>query len=129
MSTFGGGLVAGDHIDLDASIDENATCVLATQASTKVYRSNDGARPANRSGFALGETPMRAASDPLTCFAGADFEQRIAVDLDSTASLVLVDWLTSGRRVRGERWAFRRYLSRIDVRIAGKLAFRDACVA
>ena len=78
--------------------------------------------------FVCACSPARCAAlpDPLTCFAGAVFEQRIAIDLDSTASLVLVDWLTSGRRARGERWAFRRYASRIDVRAAGKLVFRDA---
>jgi urease accessory protein len=63
--------------------------------------------------------------DPLTCFAGAVFEQWIRIDLTETGSLVLVDWLTSGRRARGERWAFARYSSRIDATIGSKLVFRD----
>ena len=64
--------------------------------------------------------------DPLTCFAGAAFEQRAKVELAETASLVLVDWLTSGRHARGERWAFQRYLSRIEAVVGSKCVFRDA---
>jgi urease accessory protein len=126
-STFGGGLVAGDQIDLDATVGDGATCVLATQASTKVFRAIDAGTTRQSLRLRVDAGAMCALlPDPLTCFAGAVFEQRISIDLDSTASLVLVDWLTSGRRACGERWAFGRYLSRIDVRIAAKPAFRDA---
>jgi urease accessory protein len=120
-------LVAGDVVDLEAVIGDDATCVLATQSSTKVFRSIAGGTTRQSLRARVGAGALCAIlPDPLTCFAGARFEQRIAVDLDSNASLVLVDWLTSGRRARGERWAFKRYSSRIDVRIAGKLALRDA---
>ncbi|HWE00936.1 MAG TPA: urease accessory protein UreD [Tepidisphaeraceae bacterium] len=126
-STFGGGLVAGDQINIDASVGEKATCVFSTQASTKVYRSIDAGPTRQSLRLRVGPGGVCALlPDPLTCFAGAVFEQRIDVDLDSTATLVLVDWLTSGRRARGERWAFQKYLSRIDVRRENKLAFRDA---
>jgi urease accessory protein len=39
---------------------------------------------------------------------------------------VHVDWLTCGRRGRGERWAFRSYRSSLDVRLAGRLICHDA---
>jgi urease accessory protein len=64
--------------------------------------------------------------DPLTCFAAANFEQQIRIDLAEGGSLVLVDWLTSGRRARGEQWAFDRYRSRIDAYVGSQLKFRDS---
>jgi urease accessory protein len=126
-STFGGGLVAGDIIDLSVSVGPGAHCTLTTQASTKIYRSQTG-EPATQSlhlDVASNATCV-VLPDPLTCFAGAAFEQRMRIDLAESASLVLVDWLTSGRRARGERWAFASYSSRIDARVASKLIFRDA---
>ena len=51
----------------------------------------------------------------MVCFAGADFAQTQRYDLHADASLVLVDWMTSGRHASGERWAFSRYESRFDI--------------
>ena len=42
-----------------------------------------------------------------------------------TGALVLVDWLSSGRRAAGERWAFDLYSSRTTVRVDGRLIFYD----
>ncbi|KAJ2686969.1 hypothetical protein GGH99_003363 [Coemansia sp. RSA 1285] len=51
--------------------------------------------------------------DPVTCFEGAMYNQRQAVRLHDaqSSSLVLLDWMTSGRMSRGERWAFGKYFS------------------
>ena len=126
-STFGGGLVAGDQIDLNVHVGANANCALATQASTKVFRSLAGeANGQTLTLHAMAGATCIVLPDPLTCFAGAVFEQRMKIELAETASLVLVDWLTSGRRARGERWAFRRYLSQIEAFVESKLVFRDA---
>lgn len=126
-STFGGGLVARDTIELDLSVGDGASCVLMTQASTKIYASPDR-RPTRQSlnvtiepGGFCGMLP-----DPLTCYAGAAFEQRITIGAAENASLALVDWLTSGRRARGERWAFEKYSSRVEISVADRLLFRDA---
>ena len=43
--------------------------------------------------------------------------QRVAIA--PGGSLGVLDWLSRGRRLRGERWAFRRYSSRLDVHIGG----------
>ncbi|PHU25772.1 Urease accessory protein D, partial [Capsicum chinense] len=36
--TYGGGIVSGDSITCDMTIGDGCTAVLATQASTKVYK-------------------------------------------------------------------------------------------
>lgn len=48
LSSFGGGLVDGDHFDVQVDVDPGAFALLGTQASTKVYRS-----PERRAGDAL----------------------------------------------------------------------------
>jgi urease accessory protein len=124
--TYGGGLVAGDHIHLDAAFDPGTRCFLGTQASTKIYRSPAGRISRQSLHATLGADAICvAAPDPITCFAQARFQQRQRFDLDPTASLVLVDWLTSGRHASGERWAFDRYDSRIDISLSGKHLMRE----
>ena len=126
-ATFGGGLVGGDDIRLHADVEGGARALLTTQASTKVYRSP------RRSQQILTATVdsdalLAVVPDPIVCFAGADFIQTQRYDLHTDASLVLVDWLTSGRHGAGERWAFSRYESRIDIRRDSQRIFFDGVV-
>jgi urease accessory protein len=126
-STYGGGLLPGDDIRLDVDAGEGTRVVLGTQASTKVYRGESGAgarqslRAVVRAGAMLAVVP-----DPVTCFAGARYEQRQRFELEENAALVLVDWLTAGRVACGERWAMRRYLSDTRVSVDGSCVARDA---
>jgi urease accessory protein len=123
-ATLGGGLVGGDEIRLTVEVEEGVRALVATQASTKVYRS---LRPASQhiSAFIDHDALLAVIPDPIVCFAGADFSQEQRYDLGTRANLVLVDWMTSGRHAIGERWAFRHCSSRIDVRRAGRRLVYD----
>lgn len=44
--------------------------------------------------------------DPVTPFARSQYVQKQTFHLEKDASLVLVDWMTSGRRQRDEVWGF-----------------------
>jgi urease accessory protein len=126
-STYGGGLLAGDDVALRLDAGPDTRCVLGTQASTKVYRSTDG-RPARQSldaAVAAGAVVV-IAPDPVTCFAGARYGQRQHFRLHGGASLLLIDWITSGRVARGERWAFDNYRSDIRIDVEGFCVARDA---
>lgn len=126
-STYGGGLVAGDEIDIDIRVGPKAICVIGTQSSTKVYRNPTGlpSRQMVRATVAEGAT-LVLAPDPVTCFAGATYEQQQRFYLHPGGALVMIDWLTSGRRARGERWAFSRYRSRLDVYFGQEHLLADA---
>ena len=64
--------------------------------------------------------------DPVTCFAGARYEQCQRFELERGASLLLMDWLTAGRAACGERWAMRRYQADTRVSVAGRCVAHDA---
>jgi len=53
--------------------------------------------------------------DPVTCFRDATYRQTQTFHLAHGASAALLDWYTSGRRARGEEWAFARYYSANEV--------------
>ena len=123
-TSYGGGLVDGDALSLDARVGPGASLMLATQASTKVFRGPLGS--SQRTALRLDEGALAVLlPDPVVCFAGASYSQRLDVELAPGASLVLLDALHAGRVARGERWQLARYASRVDVRLAGRLALSD----
>jgi len=113
-ATLGGGLVGGDQIELTAEVTAGSRALLTTQASTKVYRS---ARRSKQTITATVDGPglLAVVPDPVVCFEDSNFTQAQRYDLHADATLVVVDWLTSGRHAAGERWAFSRYESRLDI--------------
>jgi urease accessory protein len=124
-STFGGGLVDGDALTIGIEVAPQASALLATQAATKVYRSQRGTSVDLAATIHAGGL-LAVAPDPVVCFAGSRYRQIQHFDLEDTASLVFVDGMTSGRRASGERWQFDHYESRVDVRRGGRLALLDA---
>lgn len=123
-SSYGGGLVDGDRIVLDVDVEPGAAAFVSTQASTKVYRSarGTGAEVQARVGA---EGLLVVMPDPVVCFAGSRYQQVQHLELAATADLALVDWLSSGRHVSGERWAFDAYVAQLRVRVAGTLIVHD----
>jgi urease accessory protein len=124
-SSFGGGLVDGDRLVVDADIGAGASVYLSTQASTKVYRSPGGTSTEMHARIGAGAL-LVAAPDPVVCFAESRYQQTQHFDLEAGASLVLVDWVTAGRHASGERWAFAEYRSRLRVRQQGRPIVHDA---
>lgn len=125
-SSFGGGLVAGDQTGLEITLGAGARCFLGTQSSTKVYR-NPLRLPCSHTTKAdLGADAILVfAPEPVQAFADSHYSQRQEFHLAGGAGLVLLDWLTSGRAARGERWAFTHFESRNDVFLDGERAFVD----
>jgi urease accessory protein len=126
-SSFGGGLVAGDQTELDLSVRSGARCFFSTQSSTKVYR-NPAARPCSHRTKAVldADALLVFTPEPVQAFAGAYYTQRQEFHLAAGAGLVLLDWYTSGRAARGERWAFSHFESRNDVFIGGQRVLVDS---
>ncbi|XP_059297243.1 urease accessory protein D isoform X3 [Lycium ferocissimum] len=84
--TYGGGIVSGDSIACDIIVGDGCTTVLTTQASTKVYKAVES----------------KCSEQVL---------ERQVFKVMSDSSLLIVDWITSGRHERGEKWDFDLYKS------------------
>jgi urease accessory protein len=131
LASLGGGLVDGDHLDVEVDVAAGASALLGTQATTKVYRARESSlgghlRAHRERGCSqrlharVGDGGLFAAiPDPVVCFEDAHYTQTIDVTLARSASLCLLDGYTCGRSARGERWAFARYASRTSIRRGG----------
>ncbi len=129
LSSLGGGMVAGDETALDLVLEPGTKAYVGTQSSTKIYRNPAGRACGHRTHARLAEdTLLVLAPDVVQAFADSSYRQVQEFELAPTASLVLVDWLSSGRSECGEHWAFRRFESRTTVRVSGRRRFVDALV-
>jgi urease accessory protein len=122
MVTFGGGLVDGDAIELDLRVEPGATLVVFTQATTKAFRGSSTQRIRAEVHGTLVFLP-----DPVACFAGSRFTQRVDITLHGDGSTVTLDGFTSGRAAFGDRWAFDALDLATSVRLGdGRILVRDA---
>jgi len=124
-SSFGGGLLAGDELALSIDVNAGATAYVGSQSSTKVYRcppersSSQQVTGRVREGAFLALLP-----DPVVCYAQARYMQRQRIEMAGNSGLVLLDWFTSGRHCRGERWAATQQFSN-EIWIDGTCVLRD----
>jgi urease accessory protein len=127
LGSLGGGFVAGDEIDFSLTLGPQSRCFLGTQASTKIYRSPEGRLCSYHLRATVGEDALLvAAPDPIQAFSGSCYQQTQEFFLESGSGLILVDWLTSGRAARGERWSFSSFHSRNEVYLEGKRIILDS---
>lgn len=121
-SSFGGGLVDGDHVALDVAIERGATALLTTQASSKVYK---GISRQHTTVVAQEDSIALVLPDPVVPFANAHFEQRTEITLHETASLALLDTITAGRVAFGERWSSALVDTTLKVQVGARVTLHD----
>ena len=125
ISNYGGGIVRGDHIQLDIQCGANTRFCLGTQAHTRVYKSES--TPTSQTvALRVGEDAFAViCADPLVLHAGAIFRQIWDCEIAESANLVLVDWLSAGRIRRGESFAFERFETELRIRCGEELILLD----
>lgn len=117
LLTYGGGLVAGDAIDLSITLATGIRLALVTQGSTKIFKSP------NRSIVSRQTLDVRLESeaglcylpDPTQPFSESCYEQRQIFTVDEGASLCVLDWISEGRSARGEKWDFWRWSGKNEI--------------
>ncbi|GAB3576698.1 urease accessory protein UreD [Hymenobacter daeguensis] len=126
LSSYGGGMVAGDVIRLQVKVRAGARLVLSTQASTRIFRSIDGAVAEQHTAGELEDNALAVIfPDPVVLQAESRYRQVQEWHLQPSALLLLVDWFHSGRMDQGERFAFTSLHSELRVRVAGRLVLLD----
>lgn len=139
LLTYGGGLVAGDAINLQVILDPATRMVLLTQGSTKLFKS-PGRHVVSKQSTTVTLAPESGLCylpDPVQPFADSNFEQQQIYNVTLSgspevpnANLCVLDWVSNGRPANGENWSFRRYASRNEIFLhqldgSRKLLLRD----
>jgi len=133
LLTYGGGLVAGDSIDLRVVLAPETRLILLTQGSTKIFKSPSHDIVTTQTTLVdIGhDAALCYLPDPVQPFGESAFEQKQVYNVVGTkANLCVCDWVSEGRTARGEKWSFRTYTSRnevwlVDAQKKRKLLLRD----
>lgn len=152
MLAYGGGLVAGDTISLQVRVGKGSRLILLTQGSTKVFKNRMGIRPLAHGSVDDGTFGNHSAQvvtkqrllvtlapgslllllpDPIQPFKSSSYiqSQRFvlppASDEIAPASILVLDWFTSGRNAGTkfqEEWEFQLYSSMNEVIYSSRAA-------
>jgi urease accessory protein len=126
LLSYGGGLVAGDAIDLNVILETNTRLVLLTQGSTKLFKA-PGRDVLTTQCMTVEVAPTSALCylpDPVQPFERSNFEQTqvynilLSKDGSDLGNLCVLDWVCNGRPANGENWSFYRYGSRNEIYIS-----------
>ena len=126
LSSYGGGLVAGDCARLRVRCGRQAKLFLGTQAFTKVYKATAGQGARQEwVGHVESEACVVSLPDPVVPYADSVFVQEQVWHLDAGALLVLLDGGTAGRGARGERFHYSTYTSNISIYLQDELVLAE----
>jgi urease accessory protein len=100
------GIFGGDDFEQRIHLEPGARVRLTSQSALQVHPAA-GRMAQLRSTYSVDAGAVLSCQwDPVIPFAGARFDQQIAIALARDASLYWSDALMAGREARGERWAF-----------------------
>lgn len=122
----GGGVAGGDRVELRYAIGEGGDVLHTTSSAERIYRS---AGDQSRVDIHLDLAP-RSRLDWLPhqtiVYAGAALERSIAVDMDASSQLLIVEVLSFGRPGSRERDLVTSISDQWRIRRNGKLIFAEA---
>ncbi len=123
-----GGVLGGDRLDTLIDLGPRTHVCVTTPSATRVYGAV-GPAAVQQTRIRVGDgATLEYFPDHLIPHAGARLEQTLNVDLHPAGRAILWDGFALGRVARGERWAFDRLISRIEVASEGRPIFLDRLV-
>ena len=108
LHNVSGGILGGDELTLNATLQPHAQAQIAAVGATRIYRHRHEKPPASqftRFHVANGAL-LEYLPDTVIPFAHSRFEQKSEIYLDKGAGLIYWETLCAGRIASGERFAF-----------------------
>ncbi len=125
LSSYGGGIVQGDHARVELECGVGAGVFLGTQSSTKIYPTPERSSGQTFHGTVHAAGLIVSWPDPIVPYAGSRFNQNQVWRVESDGNLLAADWLQPGREANGERFRYERFTSDTSIRLAGELVIHD----
>jgi urease accessory protein len=108
-----GGILGGDHLELEISLSPCSSATVLTQAANKAYR---GETSEQRALFHVGEGAfLEYLPHHLIPYSGSDYRQETTFQLAPDGALITWDAYAAGRLARPERFAFTGLHSRTHI--------------
>jgi urease accessory protein len=126
IASPGGGVLQGDRLEVDISIEEGAQLHIGTTSATRIYAMPRGQAEA-RTCITVGRGAYcELVPDPFIPYAHSEFTGRATHVVDLGGVLLAAEVVGPGRQARGERLAYDHFNSTTEVRRPdGAVLFRD----
>ncbi len=108
LHNISGGLLGGDHLEMQVTVGAAAHTQLTTTSATRVYKRRAGLANSRQSTrISVAENGrLEYLPDALIPYAEAAYEQHTQIDLADGASLVWWETVAPGREAHGELFAY-----------------------
>ena len=120
------GIMAGDVQKFDYVVGPGADLEILSQSFEKIHKMDQGSASREIAIAVAAGGTLWYYPQPVIPFAGSAFDSKMEIHLaDITSKLFLLDILSCGRSVSGERFAYLRFGSKVQIYRGNKLVYRD----
>lgn len=121
-----GGVTGGDELTYSAQLDAGSDLCLTTQTAERIYKSSGGIGKIDTQ-FTLGKnSALDWLPQETILFEQSALSRQLTVDMDATASTLILEPIILGRKAMGETLKSCFFTDQWHVTRGGKLAYADA---
>jgi len=120
-----GGLVQGDRIEIDVSVDAGAQALITTPSAAKLYRTPAGGTYQQATLAVRAQGSLEWLPQEAILFDGASGHVGLTLELAADARVIAWDAWVLGRAAAGERFEQGLYDNRLSVIIDGQLHWQE----
>ena len=119
------GVLEGDENQIFLDIGNNCDVIFTDQGYQKLFNTNNGISSQYLK-IKVGENAsLKYLPHPIMTFGGCDHTAENIIDITSSSSLIFSEIYCCGRTAMGEEFALKRFSSRTEIKIDGKIDFID----
>lgn len=120
------GILAGDFYDMQINVADDTALGLETQAYQRVYEMNEGGKAYQEVKVKVGENGLfHFVPHPTVPHRNSDYSAKNTIHLKSSSKLIWGEVITCGRKLYGETFVFKRFLTHTEVFVDNELIFND----
>lgn len=124
--TMGGGYISGEVYRSDFEVEDNARCILTTQASSKTYKAIDGKSAKQYTNITLGKNSLlEYISDNVIVYEDGKFEQYNHFSMDKTATLIYTESFGPGWSPLGSAYMYEKMYLNTKIYYDNRLVLFD----
>ncbi|BDI30615.1 urease accessory protein UreD [Capsulimonas corticalis] len=122
LHNVSGGVLGGDRLTQEFTLDAGAQVQLTTTSATRIYRAREGdAEALQTTRIQVGPNGiLEYLPDTTIPFGGARYRQDTTIDLSDNAGLFWWETLAPGRAAQGEIFAYESVILRAAIRANGR---------
>jgi urease accessory protein len=125
LTSAAGGVLQGDVLETHVTVGDGAWLHLGTQSATRFYRMPEGRARLSTTLTVGAGAWLELVPDPWIPYAGAIVDAHTRCEVNPSGVLVLAEVIGGGRVARGERLAYERIETVVDVAVGGVDRARD----